>query len=288
MKGHIDMTYLTEAVGGSAARIARQHGILIPGLATIAMAFVLAAGCSNGSSNINNSLVKSINVYVPPPGTALPNGAITLYANSTFLTGSSTTQFGQVANAGGYASITSGTYNLVMSGPTVQPAVQLNAQTFAGSNAAYTVLGAGESGQTGTLAPQIIVAPNYVRNELALTTGTAAIRVINASLNANSIGLYSTSNGGAPTTPLATATASVPFGYSAAINVYEAIPTSTIAQLTIVDSTAPTIKLGVSGGSNLNSFAFKPGDAYTLIVYGQPGNGTVPLGCTWVQDYPAP
>jgi len=264
---------------------------LMPRIAWFMLPFAAASvclsstGCSSGGGNSSNSLVKSINAYVPPDGEPVSGGAITLYAGASFLTGN-ITEFGQVSNNGGYISLASGTYNLVMSGPTLQPSVQLAGVALTGNNTEYTVIGAGEAGQTGALAPQIIVAPNFTRNQLVLTTGTAAIRVINVSLDPNNLGLYSTNNGGAPTTALAPATASLPFGYSSSNNVYDAVPTSTIAQLAIVDVTATGAKLGLSGGSNLNTKVFVPGDAYSLIIYGQPGNGTYPLGCTWIQDYP--
>ena len=38
--------------------------------------------------------------------------------------------------------------------------------------------------------------------------------------------------------------------------------------------------------SNLNTFTFTAGQAYTLFVFGQPGNATYPLTATWVVDFP--
>ncbi len=279
------MRYGNGAPAAMRARVLRSPIALAASVVIGASLF--GAGCSSGNgSSSSSTLVKSINAYVPGPGV---DATVTLFANTIYLTGGNTTSFGQVANGGGYITINSGTYNLAASGPALTPAVTLNNYVFMGSNAAYTVVAAGEAGQAaGTLkAPQIIVMPNYVKNQLALPSGTSAIRVLNASFNPNNVGLFATASG-TPSATLAPATASLAFGYGAGTNVYEAIPTSSLTNMALIDVTAPTKSLGVSGTSNLNSQSFVAGNAYTLIIYGQPGNSSQPFGCTWVQDYPAP
>lgn len=240
-------------------------------------------GCSSGGSTTSQTLVKSINAYVPQAGVA---NSLTLFAGSIYL--GAEIGFGQVGSSGGYASIPSGSYTLYASVPgTTGVLATLNGQTFSGNNTAYTVIGAGQSGQSGALAPQIIVMPNYLNNQLTLPSGSAAIRVVNVSLNTHPVGLYSTSSG-VPTSAVAAGAASVSYGYSAGSNAYEAVPTGTLTSMAVVDSTAPGVALALSSTTNLNTTTFAGGNAYTLIIYGQPGNAAQPFGCTWVQDYPAP
>jgi Domain of unknown function (DUF4397) len=252
------------------------------GALAAACASLALAGCGTGSSSASQSLIKSINTYVPASGA---DGSLTLFANTIYLTGGNI-GFGTVANSGGYVSLTSGNYNLTASGPNTSPIV-LNNQSFNGNNTAYTILATGEAGQTGTYAPKILVLPNYVNGQLVLPAGTAAVRVVNLSLNANNVGLFKTS-ASVPTAAVAANFASLAYGYSAANNVYAAVATSSLTNMAVVDVTAPTTPLALQTTTNLNTQSFVAGDAYTLYIYGQPGNTSQPLSATWVQDYPAP
>ncbi len=156
---------------------------------------------------------------LPATATSEVNGAVTLFANTTYLTAS--LGFGMIGSSGGYVSLTSGTYNLYASLPNAASpfAQNTNGTVFAGNNTPYTVIAAGQNGQTGTFLPQIIVMPDFTANPLTLTlaTGQCAIRVVNVSLNPNPVGLYA-ATGGVPMAPIATGTMAVPYGYGAAAN----------------------------------------------------------------------
>ncbi len=253
----------------------------LPVVLLLALSFVLClTGCSNGDSSANSSLIRTINAYIPASGA---DGSLTFIGNSIFLTGGNL-GFGQVANGGGYISIPSGSLSASASGPTVTTAITLTG-TLSGNGTAYTLLGAGEAGQTGTLAPQLVLIPNYTANQIALPAGDAAVRVVNLSLNPNPVGLYSTSSG-APSAALATGLGSVSYGYSSVNNAYVAVPTAQLANLALVDTTSTHTAFSLSSTSNLNTFTFVAGQAYTLYVIGQPGNSNEPLGVLWVVDYP--
>ena len=262
-------------------RLRREFLAGMGALAAACAAFAVA-GCGTGTSSASQSLIKSINAYVPPTGL---DGSLTLFANTIYLTGGNI-GFGTVANSGGYVSLTSGNYNLTASGPSTTPIV-LNNQAFSGGNTAYTILAAGQGGQLGTFAPKIYVLPNYVNGQLALPSGTAAIRVVNVSLNANNVGLFNTA-ASVPTAAVAANFASVAYGYTSSANVYTAVATSSLANMAVVDVTATTTPLGLQSTTNLNTQSFVAGNAYTLYIYGQPSNTSQPFSATWVQDYPAP
>jgi len=265
-------------------------------LAAAACIGVGGVGCSTTSST-TNTLIKSFNAYLPPSGTSLVNGDVTLYANSVYL--SASVGFGIVGSSGGYISLTSGTYNLYASLPSAtQQFAQSLGVTFSGNNTPYTVIAAGEAGKTSPspYVPQIIVMPDYTSSPLTLSLASnqCAIRVVNVSLNPNPLGLYSTT-GGVPSAPIAAGLSAIPFGYGVGSNPYVAVSISSLVNLAIVDSTAPSTVLQLpynnSGNiSNLNTNAFIAGDAYTLIIYGQPGNINAfnALGGTWITDYPLP
>src|ERR1041385_6370082 len=114
----------------------RSFSRLIPFLGALVAALSLAfplAGCSNGGSS-SQSLVRSINAYIPAAGT---DDSLTLIGNGTFLTGGNL-GFGQVANGGSYVTLISGPFSADASGPTVTTPIQLSGQTLNGSGAAYT------------------------------------------------------------------------------------------------------------------------------------------------------
>jgi hypothetical protein len=252
------------------------------GALVAACAALSLTGCGTGTSSTSQSLVKSINTYVPASGL---DGSLTLFANTIYLTGGNI-GFGTVANSGGYVSLTSGNYNLTASGPSTTPIV-LNNQAFNGGNTAYTVLATGQGGQLGTYAPKIVVLPNYVNGQLTLAAGTAAVRVVNVSLNTNNVGLFNTS-GGVPKAAVTANFASLGYGYNSGTNVYTAVPTSSLVNMAVVDVTAPTTALTLQTATNLNTQSFAAGNAYTLYIFGQPSNTSQPISATWVQDYPAP
>jgi len=255
--------------------------VLLP-LAAIGLALG-SSGCGSGTSTASQSLVKTFNAYVPAAGATGNAAQITLFAGPLYL--GAQIPFGTAGSLGSYVSVVSGTYNLYASVPGASSyAASLASQTFAGNNTAYTVVAAGQSGQTtGTYVPQVIVLPAYTANQLSLPSNTVAVRILNVSLNANPLGLFGTATGN-PSTAVATATASIPYGYSASQNPYVAIPTASLVNMAIVDATVPKTALVLASSSNLNTNTFIAGDAYTLIIYGQASNGT--LGVLWIQDYP--
>ena len=187
----------------------------------------------------------------------------------------------------GYATVSNQSFSPAATGPgTTSPIVFQVPFTLLGNSTAYTIIGAGQSGQAGTLLPQLIATRNYTPDQLALPVGSVAIRVINLSLNSNPIGLFTTT-GGVPSAAIATSVASVAYGFDATTNAYAAVTTDQLTNMALVDTTSPTIALTLSSASNLNSIALLSGQAYTLYVYGQPSNAAQPLGATWVLDYPS-
>jgi hypothetical protein len=241
----------------------------------------LLAGCgllNTGSSS--RGQIRSFNAYVPASGNS---AAVTIVDGNTALTGGATVGFGQFANAGSYVNAPSGTFTPVATGPGVTGSIQL--QTTITSNTAYTLVAAGEAGQTGTLVPQLFVIPNYVNGQLVLPTGTVAVRVVNVSLNPNPIGLYY-ANGGVPINAVYSSVGSVAYGYSSAANGYFISTPAQLTSFVLIDTTAPTVPLSITGSNTLNNFSFTAGQAYTLYVFGQPGNTAEPLSAIWAQDYP--
>lgn len=265
----------------------RLRGLIAAGVSVVAAgAALLSAGCGSGVSTASQTLIKSVNAYVPASGA---DGSLVFFANTTYLTGLNLA-FGTVGNSGGFVSIPSGVYSLTCSSLNTNPnkvVLSLPNQTFAGNNTAYTVVATGQAGQTGTLKPQTLVLPDYYANQITLPSGTVAVRIVNLSLNPNPVGLYGTASGN-PTSAVVTSAASIAYGYSSSVNTYVAIPTSSLVNMAIVDSTAPKASLALSSGSNLNTNSLIAGDAYTLYIYGVPSSGSTPFGATWVQDYPAP
>src|SRR5579862_9750133 len=77
-------------------------------LVVAASACIAGVGCSTGSSIAGQSLVKSINAFVPASGSA----DLTLFAGGVYLAQPNLT-FGQVGENGSFVTLTSGTYNLV-------------------------------------------------------------------------------------------------------------------------------------------------------------------------------
>ncbi len=265
----------------------RLRGLVAVGVSVVAAgAALLSAGCGSGVSTASQTLIKSVNAYVPASGA---DGSLVFFANTTYLTGLNLA-FGTVGNSGGFVSIPSGVYSLTCSTLNTNPnkvVLSLPNQTFAGNNTAYTVIAAGQAGQTGTLQPQTLVLKDYVANQITLPSSTVAVRIVNLSLNPNPVGLYDTTSNN-PTTAVASTTGSVPYYVGSVPTGYVAIPTASLINMAIVDSTAPKAALALSSGSNLNTNTLIAGDAYTLYIYGVPSSGSTPLGATWVQDYPAP
>ena len=241
---------------------------------------MLLFGCGSGSTS-NTARVRSLNTYVPASGT---DGSLTITSsNGTPLNGAGTLGFGMFANSGAYTSVSSGNVTILASGTGLTSPLTLTS-SLNGDDAAYTLVAAGQAGQTNALVPQLLAIPNFTANQIVIPSGDAAIRVVNVSLNPNPVGLYNTVNN-VPTTVVSSTPGSVAYGYGAA-NLYVAVPTTQLTNLALVDSTKPQTALALSTASNLNSNTFVSGQAYTLYVYGQPGNTTQPLSATWVEDFP--
>lgn len=260
--------------------ITRNPKVRFPLLLAAAAA---VSGCgSNG--NQNQTIVRSLNAFIPANGVL---GTLGFNQGTNSLSGSLGVAFGQFANGGGYAAVSGGTFNPSATGTaTTTPIVFLSPPTIPGTGAAYTLVAAGQSGQTGALAPQLFLVPNLLAGQLVIPAGSIAVRVVNFSLNPNPIGLYATSNG-IPTTPLAPGVASIPYGYSSGTNGYVILPSTTSVTMALVDATNTSEALSLSSTSNFNNVLLPAGQAFTVFVYGQPGNGGHPLGATWVVDFPA-
>lgn len=242
-------------------------------------ALAILPGC--GGSIANDIRVRTFNAYIPPVGV---DSSLNFVANTTSLTGGTVLAFGQLSN--GYATVTNQSFTPAATGPgTTSSIVFQTPFTFQGNLTAYTLVAAGQSGQAGTLLPQLIATRNYTPDTLALPAGSAAIRVINLCLNSNPIGLFTTTSG-APSAAIATAVASVAYGFDATTNAYTAMTTDKLTNMALVDTTSPTLALALSSSSNLNSIALLSGQAYTLYICGQPSNAAQPLGAIWVLDYP--
>ena len=266
--------------------VSRRAALL--SLCALVSVFALSSGCSDGGSTVtvaNQTLVRSLNAYVPPSGTP-NNTGIMITGSGQTITGTDSLGFGQFFQSGSYYGVSSGAFAPQATGTGISTPLTLpTAATLAGNDAAYAVVAAGEAGQTGTLAPQLFLVPNFTEGQIAIPSNASAIRVVNFSVNPNPIGLYATSSS-TPSTPISASVASVAYGYSSATNGYVAVPTSQLKNLALVDTTAPQTTLSLSGGSGLNSTSFQSGVAYTLYIFGQSGNSAEPLGATWVVDYP--
>jgi len=269
----------------NALRAFRKRVSLLGGLLGALGCLAALTGCGSGSSAANQSLVRSLNAYIPASGA---DGSLSIGTSSFSLTGGVNLGFGQFANGGAYTITPSGSLAASATGPSTPNAIQFQTTpSLTGSNTAYTLVAIGEAGQTGTLAPQLIISPNYTQNILTIPSGDVAIRVINVSVNSHAVGLYATNNG-TPSAPLIAGVGSVAYGYSAAANPYIVVTQTALMNLAVVDVTSVHTALSLSTNSNLNSSTFVAGQAYTLYVYGQPGNGSQPFSATWIQDFPAP
>lgn len=262
-------------------RLLRRSFVLLAAASSLA---ILLSGCGGNSLSTSTSQVRTLNVYVPTSGTAAINAAT---STGITLTGINTSLgYGQFSGGGTYALINSGPTTINVSGTGVASTLSTT-YTFAPNNVEYTLAVAGQAGQTGALAPQLIVIPNFTAGQLTIPSGSAAIRVVNLSLNADPIGLYNTL-AGTPANPVAVNFQSVPYGYStvSASNAYVAVPTAQLNSFALVDTATPATALSVSSSSNLTTFTFTAGQAYTLYVYGQQGNANQPFTATWAEDYP--
>jgi hypothetical protein len=238
--------------------------------------------CGCGGDISNEIRVRSFNAFIPPPGV---DASLSFTAGTTSLTGGTAVAFGQMSH--GYATVSNQSFTPVATGPGTTSSIVFQVPfTLLGNSTAYTLAATGQAGQAGTFLPQLIATRNYTPDQLALPVGSVAIRVINLSLNPHPIGLYSTTNG-VPTATIATAVASVAYGYDIAANAYTAVAADQLTKMALVDTTNTSAALTLSAGSNLNDIVLFAGQAYSLYIYGQPLNSAQPLGATWVLDYPA-
>lgn len=235
-------------------------------------------GCSSAGTPVvsnNLALVKGFNAYVPATG-----------ADATLAVTTGSASIGSLAFGaiGGNISVAAGSFTASATGAGAAAPLALAAPaTLGGNNSPYVVAAVGQAGQSGALAPQLLVIPNYTTALFPIPVGQNAVRVVNLSLNPNPLGLYHTL-GAAVTTPVATGLDSLSFGYSAA-NGYVLVNTVQLRDFAIVDATAPTVPLALDGSSNLGSMVIQTAQAYTLYIYGQPGNAAQPLSAKWTLDY---
>jgi hypothetical protein len=254
----------------------------------VPLTYALAACGTVDSGTGNLSLIRTLNAYVPPAGSTgtltviKTNNDTTTYA----LSGSGGLAFGRFSPNGTFTFVQNGVMNVKGTGNGLSTAMTFTtAPTLAGNGTVYTMVAGGQSGQTGTLAPQFFILSNYMRSLFTIPADSVALRVVNLSLNANAVGLYNTS-GGVPTTPVDSAFSSVSYGCSDAVNTYTVVPASQLSGLALVDVTATGTALALSSTSNLSTFSGVAGRAYTIYIYGQPGNTLQPLGATVALDYP--
>ena len=257
-------------------KLLKNTGILvIAGLTSL-------PGC--GGDITNDIRFRTFNAFIPATGV---DGSLSFISGTTSLTGGTAVAFAQMGNGGRYSTVSNQSFNPAASGPGTTSSIVFQVPfTLLGNSTAYTIAAIGQSGQAGTLLPQLIATRNFTPVQLALAVGNVAIRVINLSLNPNPIGLY-TATSGVPSAALASGVGSVAYGYDVAANAYISVATSQVANLALIDTTATTTALTFSSGSNLNSLVLLSGQAYTLYIYGQPGNAAQPLGAIWVLDYPS-
>lgn len=250
-----------------------------------ASALIIAAGLQGcGGVSSQEVRTRTLNLFVPATGA---DPTLNFSIGNVPMTGSSAVAFGQFGNGGRYVGSDVQPFAPTAAGPGALTPLTLVSNTgLAGFGATYTLVAVGQGAQTGTLIPQLLMIPNFTPDLLNLAPTSAAIRVINLSLNPNPIGLYSTTSG-IPSAAVAADVGSVAYGYSSTTNAYVLVATNKLTNLALVDTTKPTVALTLAPGSNLNSVALLAGQAYTLYIYGQPSNAAQPLGATWALDFPA-
>jgi hypothetical protein len=260
----------------------RQYCRTFALLVSAALIGTALSGCGGNNAATATTHIRTLNVYLASAGV---DGSLNIATtNGSPLTAVGTPLgFGQFAIGGQYTLLNSGTITIAATGTSLATPITLTS-TFAGNNTAYTLAAIGQEGQTGTFVPQLISIPNFVANQIVIPSGDAAIRVVNLSLNTNPIGLYNTV-GGVPNSVVATATTNIAYGYSAA-NVYAAVPTTQLNNFALVDTSNTLTALSLATSTNLNTFTFTAGQAYTLFVFGQQGNATDSFNATWVEDFP--
>ncbi len=236
-------------------------------------------GCSSASTTTvtnNLALVKGFNAYIPATGV---DGTV------TFTTGSASLGAVAFGGVGANISVNAGAFTATATGTGIATPLALSvAPTLGPNNSPYVLAAVGQSGQSGALAPQLLMIPNYTTALFTIPVAQDAIRVVNLSLNPNPIGLYRTS-GGVVGSPLAAALGSVAYGYDGVANAYTLVNTVNLNNFALVDTTAPTTPLSLDASSNLSTQVLQTAQAYTLYIYGQPGNATQPLTAKWVLDY---
>lgn len=250
--------------------------------AAITALVLLIVGCGNGNTVNGTSHVRVFNAFIAPAG-ADSSVAVTLNGNS--LTGGTNAPFGQIANGGVFTDVPSGKF--AASGQPAGSSGKLEFQHTVTLIAAdfYTIVAAGEAGQTGIFVPRLITLPHTSTSLAPIPAGDVAVRVVNLSLNPNAVSLF-TSTSGTPA-PLDPGVSNIPYGYNGQTNAYVFLPAAKPANLALVDAGSQNV-LTLSGTSNLTTNTFTAGQAYTLFVYGQPGNSDQPLSATWVADQASP
>ena len=243
---------------------------------------LLLIGCGNGNTVTGTSMVRVFNAYIPAAGS---DATVTVTSNSTSLTGAANAPFGQLANGGTYVSRPSGKFIASAQPAGASAAFQFQHEPTLIAGDFYTVVAAGQAGQTGTLVPRLITIPHNSTSISPIPSGDVAVRVVNLSLNPNAVSLYTSTSGTlVPLDPIVT---NIPYGYNSQTNTYVFLPAAKPANLALVDNATQNV-LTLSDPAAITTNTFTAGQAYTLFVYGQPGNSAQPLGATWVADQASP
>src|SRR5262245_1555002 len=120
-------------------------------LATTALIGI--SGCGGGDIT-HDIRVRTFNAYIAAAGA---DASLNFVSGTTSLTGGSASAFGQMGNGGRYSTVSNESFTPAASGPgTTSPIVFQVPFTLTGNSTAYMIAAIGQSGQSGTLLPQLI------------------------------------------------------------------------------------------------------------------------------------
>lgn len=258
-----------------------KKSLLASGLCILALA---VAGCGgNGDDDDNNTAQQSnVRFFNTLNNTNAAAGNVSLNVGATAVSNSTTGQFGQFTPSGSYTSVESGAATVTGSGGGLTTNIQPSGPVSLSSNQYYTLVAAGQIGQTGQFAPQVLLIPEFNPNLQTIGTGQTAIRVVNLSPTTETYTLFNSQSGG-PAAVLDTGTSGITYG-APGTGSYVLLNTSGLGSLSLRNATDPNQDVTLAN-SNLTNFTFQSGRAYTIYVYGMAGT-TQGLNAFITQDYP--
>jgi hypothetical protein len=248
---------------------------------------ILLAGCGsdNEPNTQNENQIRLFNGFVPAAGASSTVNVASGGQSLTTANGLNACSFSPTSGYQAF-SFANNSFSPVATGSGVTGSISATGAplTLSGNDTRYSVVIAGQSGQVGTLQPQVFVIPDYTPAMLAIPNGQAAVRVVNLSPTASQFSLFNSVNGGAATA-VGTGTSNIGYGFSQATNGYTLVTAGSANNLSLRDTANLGTDLTLNGG-NLSNFTFQSGHAYTVFVCGQVGNANSPLTATVVQDFP--